>query len=606
MIDLEQLPALLATADRRTLAAVVTHLAGDPDAVPDVRDRAALIETALRVLPPFLRGERVVVPPSDEVLDAAMLIAAGEPVDADYAPLIREQMGIGPEVVDLPLAAPAGFSVVVIGTGITGLYAGYALQRLGLADFTILEKELGPGGTWRQNTYPGARVDTPSMLYSYSFALDYVWPEHFSHQPALLDYLEHIVKTTGLGEQIRYGVEVKAMSWDEGASQWVLDVVTDGVAGQIRASFVFGATGLLRVPKLPDIEGIERFGGPWFHSANWNHEIDLTGKRVAVIGTGASANQIVPAVSKTAASVHVFQRSPAWIMSHPQYGKLIDGAEKQLIEEIPTYNAWYRFRQFWALGDKGYAMLKLDPAWPDHELAANKESDKFRAQLTEYLLSELEGREDLIAKTLPRYPVFGKRMIIDNGWFKALRRDNVHLIDSPIQRITAEGVETLAGLQPVDVIVYATGFYADRPLDPIQINGVDGEDVRARLAQSPEAYLGMAIAGCPNLLISPGPNGIPGHGGNNLFYAESHVRYMTECLRTMFDNGYRRMEVTPDAVQGFIDEVVAELDTLIWSLPHVNNWWKGDRDRVTAIIPKKIVEFWKDCRAPQLDAYRWN
>lgn len=606
MIDLEQLPSLLATADRRTLAAVVTHLSGDPAAVPDVRDRAGLIEAALRVLPPFLRGEKVVVPPSDEVLDAAMVIAAGEQVDADYAPLIREQMGIGPEIVEAPLQAPPGFKVVVIGTGITGLYAGYALRKLGLTDFVMLEKASGPGGTWRQNTYPGARVDTPSMLYSYSFALDYVWPEHFSHQPALLEYVEHIVKRTGLEEQIRYGVDVKAMTWDEDAAQWVLDVVTDGVASEVRANFVFGATGLLRVPKLPDIDGIDRFRGASFHSTNWDHDVDLTGKRVGIVGTGASANQIVPAVSRTAASVHVFQRSPAWIMSHPQYGKLIDGTEKQLIEEIPTYNLWYRFRQFWALGDKGYAMLKLDPEWPDHELAANELSDKFRAQLTEYLLSELDGRDDLIAKTLPAYPVFGKRMIIDNGWFKALRRENVHLIDSPIQRITETGVDTLAGPVEVDVLVYATGFYADKPLFPIRVTGVGGEDIRERLEKSPEAYLGMAMPGCPNLLMSPGPNGIPGHGGNNLFYAESHVRYLTACLRTMFDGGYERMEVTSEALQGFIDEIVAELDTLIWSLPHVNNWWKGDRDRVTAIIPKKIVDFWKDCREPEFAAYRWS
>src|SRR5712691_3621151 len=269
------LSSILASADRRTLAAVVTHLAGDPGVVPDLRDRAHIEKVAARVLPPYLTGEKTASPLNDEILQAAMNLAAGVEVPAEYRPMVREQMGLGPTVEPEPLNPPADFNVVIIGAGVTGVLAGLKLGQLGLSSFTILEKNPEPGGTWWQNSYPGCRVDTPSLLYSYSFAPDLGWPEHFSHQPDLLHYVKEIVATNNFGDRLQCNTAVEAMTWNDARTTWDLAVRRgDGSTDRISANFVIGATGLLRIPQMPDIDGVGDFAGPSFHSTHWNHEVD--------------------------------------------------------------------------------------------------------------------------------------------------------------------------------------------------------------------------------------------------------------------------------------------------------------------------------------------
>lgn len=598
------LASILASADRRTLAAVVTHLAGDPEVIPDLRDRAHIEAVAARVLPPYLAGEKTVNPPSDEVLQAAMNLAAGEKVPPEYGPMVREQMGLGPVVAPQPLNPPADFNVVIIGAGVTGVLAGIRLDQLGLSSFTILEKNPEPGGTWWQNSYPGCRVDTPSLLYSYSFAPDLGWPEHFSHQPDLLNYVKEIVATSNIGNRLQCNTAVETMTWDDKSAAWKLDIRrSDGSTDRIKANFIIGATGLLRIPKLPDIEGVNAFTGPSFHSTHWNHDVDLTGKRVAVIGTGASANQIVPAIAPTAGEVLVYQRTPHWMLSHPQYGKALSGTERFLIDEIPTYLSWFRFRQFWQIGDPILPTLRIDPDWPYPEQSVNAANDKLRGQLTEYVKMQLGDRPELIEKVLPKYPPYGKRMLLDNGWYQALLRDDVRLITEPIERITTDGITTSAGHDQVDVIVFASGFDTGKVLWPIQITGCNGVDVRKQLDAKLETYQGMALEHCPNLFITPGPNGTPGHGGSGIFFAECQIGYIVECLRAMFDRHWTRMEVRGEAVRTFVDEVSAELEHYVWSLPGISNWFRGSRDRVTALIPKRLIDLWQEGKAPKLDDY---
>jgi 4-hydroxyacetophenone monooxygenase len=598
------LPSILASADRRTLAAVVTHLAGDPGVIPDLRDRAHIEAVAARILPPYLAGEKTIGPPTDEVLQAAMNLAAGEKVPPEYGPMVREQMGLGLAVAPKPLNPPADFNVVIIGAGVTGVLAGIKLDQLGLSSFTILEKNPEPGGAWWQNSYPGCRVDTPSLLYSYSFAPDLGWPEHFSHQPDLLNYVKEIVETHNFGDRLQCNTAVETMTWDDKSTTWELDIRRgDGSTDRIKANFVIGATGLLRIPKLPDIEGVGNFAGPSFHSTHWNHDIDLTGKRVAVIGAGASANQIVPAIAPTTGEVLVYQRTPHWMLSHPQYGKALSGTERFLIDKIPTYLSWFRFRQFWQIGDPILPTLRIDPDWPYPEQSVNAANDKLRGQLTEYIKMQLGDRPELIEKVLPKYPPYGKRMLLDNGWYQALLRDDVRLITEPIERITADGITTSAGHEQVDVIVFASGFDTGKVLWPIQITGHNGVNVRQQLDEKLETYQGMALEHCPNLFITPGPNGTPGHGGSGIFFAECQIGYIVECLRAMFDRHWARMEVRGEAVRTFVDEVSAELEHYVWSLPGISNWFRGSRDRVTALIPKRLVDLWQEGKAPKLDDY---
>jgi 4-hydroxyacetophenone monooxygenase len=606
-MPIADLDAVLAHADRRTLAAVVTHLADDPDAVPDLRDRKQIEEKAREVLPPYLSAERVPAPPNDEVLQAAMDLAVGAPVPAAYRTLVREQTGIGPVEPLAPLDVPPGFHVVIIGAGVTGVLAARVLDELGLTNFTVVEKNPEPGGTWWQNSYPGCRVDTPSLLYSFTFDQDPGWPEHFSRQPELLGYVKRTVERSRISDRLRCDTEVETMTWDDDSAKWTLDLRhADGSASQMTADAVIAALGILRVAKLPDIEGRGRFAGSSMHSASWDHDVDLTGKRVGVIGTGASANQIVPAVAPIAGELVIYQRNAHWMMEHPKYGKALDGVEKELFDEIPMYREWNRFSESWKFGDGVTPMVKVDPNWPNMERSVNEASDKLRARLTEYVESQVGDRPDLLDKLIPNFPPYAKRLLVDNGWYQALRRDNVRLVTAPIQRITETGVSTLAGDDELDVLVYATGFIADKVLWPMQVYGARGVDVTARLDANPEAYLGISAADAPNLFITPGPNGVLGHAGNGVLFAECHVRYIVECLRALFDQRAKAMTIKEEALRAYVEDLCAELPSFVQSLESVDNWYRGDRDRVTTIAPKTVLEFWQDCRGPKLEAYTFT
>jgi 4-hydroxyacetophenone monooxygenase len=598
------LSEIIAHADRRVLAAVVTHLSGDARAVPDLRDRSQIEAKAAEVLPPYLDGSAMPVPPDDEVLQAAMNHAVGAEVPPEYRQMAREQAGIGPIQPLAPLQAPDGFHVLIIGSGVTGVLAARTLHQLGMTNFTIVDRNPEPGGTWYVNRYPGCRVDTPSMLYSYSFDQDPDWPEHFSRQPELLRYVKAVADRSGLGERLRNGTEVTAMTWDEEAACWQVDLrrVADGSTDRVAANAVIAAMGILRVPKYPDLPGRERFAGPALHTAEWDPSVSLEGKRVAVVGTGASANQVVPAVAPIAEKLVVFQRSAHWMMSHPKYGKQLQGIEKALFQ-VPTYREWHRFSEGWKFGDGVTPLVQVDPDWPHLERSVNEASDRFRASLTEYLESQVGDRPDLMEKCLPNFPPYGKRLIVDNGWYQALRRDNVRLETSPIVEVTGTGITTRAGHDDFDVLVFATGFQADKVLWPIQVTGRGGVDVTARMEENPEAYLGLAAADAPNLFITPGPNGTLGHGGNGILSAECHVRYIVESLRLLFERGARSMVVTDEALAAYNDDLLARLPNFVQSLTTFDNWYRGDRDRVIAIAPKSLLEFWNDTRQPDPSAY---
>jgi 4-hydroxyacetophenone monooxygenase len=601
------LAEILAHADRRTLAAVVTHLAGDPNAVPDLRDRDQIEARAAEVLPPFLSGERTAEPPDDEVLQAAMNLAVGAEVPAEYRVMAREQAGIGPIEAPGPLAAPGGFHVLIIGAGVTGVLAARSLDQLGLTDFTIVDRNPEPGGTWYVNQYPGCRVDTPSMLYSYSFDPDPDWPEHFSHQPELLRYVKKTADEADLGDRLRCSTEVEAMTWDEEAAVWQVDLrhVDTGATERLEANAVIAALGILRVAKYPNIEGRERFAGPALHSTTWDHDVEVANKRIGVIGSGASANQIVPALAPVAEDLIVYQRSPHWMMAHPKYGKMLEGIEKALFA-IPTYREWNRFSESWKFGDGVTPLVEVDPDWPDLEHSISEANDRFRATLAQYIESQVGDRPDLMDKCMPDFPPYGKRLIVDNGWYQALRRDNVRLETSPITEITETGVTTRAGHDELDVLVYATGFQADKVLWPIRVTGRGGADITARMDADPVAYLGIAAADAPNLFITPGPNGIPGHAGNGMLFAECHVRYIMESLRALFDRGARSMVIRDEALAAYVDDLDARLPTFVQSLKTFDNWYRGDRDRVVAIAPKSVLDFWNDTRAPDPAAYAFT
>ncbi len=600
------LAELVAAADRRTLAAVVTHLADDPAKVADLADRAAIEATALEVLEPFVRGDRQPGVPGDEVLQAAMDLAVGRPVPPEYRSYVREQTGIGPLPDVAPIGAPDDFRVLIVGAGASGIAVARTLDARGLSRFTLAEANPSPGGAWWANTYPGCRVDTPSLLYSFSFDQDPGWPEHFSPQPALLAYLRGVAERSGLSDRIRTETRVTALRWSEDDAAWQVGIERgDGTEETTTAHAVIAAPGLLTVPKVPEIPGQDDFAGPAWHSARWNHDVALAGKRVAVIGTGASAQQIVPAIAGTAARVIVYQRSPQWLMAHEKYGRRLDGVERALYDRIPTYREWNRFVESWRFGDGNGPFLRVDPAWTEPG-SINADNHALRGRLEAYIREKVGDRPELLAKVLPDYPPFTKRMLIDNGWYDALRRDDVELVDAPVERITADGVTSADGHREVDVIVYATGFQADRFLPGMRVTGRGGVDVSARLADDPRAYLGLSLADCPNLFLLPGPNGYLGHAGNGMLFAECFARYVSECLRITFARGERVIAARTEAVDAYARASREQLAGTVWNRPGVDNWFKGERDEIVTVAAKSLLRFWDEYRTVDEDAYRFG
>jgi 4-hydroxyacetophenone monooxygenase len=588
----------LGVADARSLAATIAYLTEDEAPEIDPRDRAALTALAERELPRFVGksladlGER-----STETLRRCMALAGGQSVPDDYEALVRSYFRLSPSTSASrhEPTRSSDLTVTIIGGGVTGILVAHSLEEAGFSNFQILEKRPEPGGVWWQNRYPGCRVDTPSLIYSYSFDPDPGWHDHFSYQPDVLGYVKR--HAARFADRIRTGVEVRSLSWDEAASEWNVECWSEHEQRvvTIRSNFVVGATGVLHIPRIPDIRGASTFTGRSFHSSRWDESVDLAGKRVAVIGAGASANQIVPAIAGTASDVLVYQRTPHWIVAHPQYGARLVGAERYLVEAIPSYAEWYRFRQFWTLGDAALESIKIDPNWPHLDRSANAANDRLRAKLVAYIESRLGHRPELLELVTPSYPPYTKRMLLDNGWYDALGRDDVRLVTAPICFIDATGIGTEAGHEAVDVIVYATGFHTDKYLGDMPIVGTGGSDIRANLDRTGESYLGVLLPNAPNFFLTWGPYSVPGHGGSGMFISECQANYIVECVRLVAATGSHQLLVNDSSVAAFMAAMAESVKGLVWTLSDESSWYRRSDGRV-AVLPRRLLDLWEDTR----------
>lgn len=598
------LAAALVGAEPHTLAAVVTHLSADPDAVAGGSDGEGLLARAHAVLAPHV-GSGPPTPPvcSDAVLQAALDHAAGRPVPPEYGPMARDQMGLGPSLAAPPVVGlPDGFHVAVIGAGFGGLGAAMALEAAGIRH-TVIEKNAGVGGTWWENRYPGCGVDTPSHLYSYSGEPQPGWGRYFSGRDEVLAYARTVAERHRLHSRLRLRTEVDAMNWDDGAGVWRLRLrsTDDGTLETLDANAVIAAVGGLNPPKLPDIPGLDRFGGPVFHSARWDADAVVDGRRVAVIGSGASANQLVPALAGRASRVVVFQRSAPWMAPNRLAGAAIDERARWLFGHVPSYAQWFRFRQFWVFGDGVLASLRKDPTWPHPARAVRQRGQRPHPRLADRLRHPPGRRRRRAAgQGAARLPPYGKRMLIDHGWYRALRRPDVELVTDPIQRVEPGAVVTGHGRREVDVIVAATGFRTDRVLWPMQVVGRDGVELQRRWGDDPRGYLGTAILGCPNLFVLYGPNSKPRPGWQRLLRARVPGALRLACLAAMAERGWTRLEVRADAHGAYNAAVDAELEGYVWTHPGMSSWYKNRHGRVTTNLPWRLVDYWHSTRRPDL------
>ena len=572
-----------------------------------VRDRALTVISNYRdggcVLPGSL---------SADLIHEMMNLLVVQEVPDEYVPLLLEELGLdAPDSREVALEGisadkRSAFNVVVIGAGMSGILAAQRLEHAGFS-YTVIEKNAGVGGTWYENRYPGARVDVGNHFYCYSFAPRDDWSEFFARQPELQSYFEDCAHEFEIYRNIRFETEVVSAAWSETDAQWrVLIRKVDGTTESIYAQSVISAVGQLNRPILPEIEGRESFTGLAMHSAAWIDGADLAGKRVAVIGTGASAFQIVPTIAPEVESLGVFQRSAPWMFPNPHYHDAVGEGVAWAMRHLPYYGRWYRLLIFWPACDGGLPAMKVDPEWPHQDRAVSAINDAARDFFTQWMVEQVGADAELAEKIVPDYVCLGKRTLQDNGsWLGALTRPNVDLITNPIDRIVPDGVVTVDGtLHEFDVIIYATGFHANRYLWPMEIIGRDGVVLGEQWGDEPTAYLGITIPNFPNLFCVYGPGTNLAHGGSLFFHSECQVRYIMECLEMLLVSEKRSIECTTLAHDEYNDRLQAELETMIWSHPSIrNSWYRNNSGRIYILSPWRLVDYWSWTRQPDADAF---
>jgi 4-hydroxyacetophenone monooxygenase len=582
-------------------------LPGEHDGGLSADDKAAVRSMAFDALRAYRdRGCTLPPLPAAETIRAMMSFMVGEPVADEYVPMFLEEMALDDgDARDLdwcavPADRRAAFSVAIVGAGMSGLLAAIRLEQAGIP-YVVIEKNDGVGGTWLENSYPGCRVDVANHFYSYSFEPNHDWPEFFSQRPELRQYFDNCADRYAVRERIRFATEVVAARWDDAAARWTLRLRhRDGGEETLCVNALISAVGQLNRPRLPEIPGRDTFAGPSFHSAEWQHEHDLRGRRVAVVGTGASAFQLAPEVAREASRLLVFQRSPPWMVPNPRYHSRVSEAKKWLLQHVPFYARWYRFLLFYPGSDGLLPSLVIDPEWPHPERSVNAMNDFMREYFTQYMTEQIGDDPALLAKVIPTYPPFVKRMLQDNGtWLATLRRDNVDLITQPITAITPTGIVTADGCEhPVDVIVFATGFHANRFLWPMEVIGRDGANLRQRWGEEPRAYLGITVPDFPNLFCLYGPGTNLAHAGSIIFHSECQVRYVTACIAALLRDGLSVMECRREVHDAYAARFDARHDLMVWSHPSENSWYKNASGRVLTTSPWRLVDYWGWTRRP--------
>jgi 4-hydroxyacetophenone monooxygenase len=556
-------------------------------------------------------NQPAITAPSADLTVRMMSVCMGEEVAQEYGPMLSAELarllGERPDDESVrPVSAPRGFHVLVVGAGVAGIAAAHELESMGLA-YTIIEKQSASGGVWLQNTYPGAGVDTPSHLYSFSFAKN-DWKMHFEMQSEIRSYLERVLTEIGAKDHVKFSTEVIAATYDEHDRLWRVEVRSDERGTEILTfNVIITAVGILNRAKLPDIKGMGRFTGPSFHSSDWPEGLELKNKRVGVIGTGASSMQIVPSIAEQVESIVVFQRSPQWVAPFEKFHQPISEELRLLIRLCPQYHGWYWLRLFWQFGDKVIEALRKDPSWPYPERAVNARNDGHREFFTRYLQDRLAGRPDLVDKVLPDYPPFGKRILLDNGWYEAVQRNNVALVNDSVVEVRERSVVAGSGKEfGLDVLVWATGFDASRFVASLEVHGIDGRSLREVWNEDdPRAYMGLSVPGFPNLFLLAGPNSLPG-SGSVIFFIEVQMRYVRRLLTKMLAGGIAAIDARDDANRAYNDRVDRLHEETVWTHPGMRTYYRNSHGRVVVIMPFRGVEYWNMTNVVNLDDYTFR
>jgi cation diffusion facilitator CzcD-associated flavoprotein CzcO len=462
--------------------------------------------------------------------------------------------------------------IAVIGAGFGGLAAVIELKKRGYDDIVVLEKAADVGGVWRENTYPGAACDVPSPFYSFSYEPNPRWPHRFSRQPAILDYMHDVADKYGVSRHIRFGVEVTAATFDEAAGAWTLSLSS---GEPLIVDVLVSAVGQLSRPSIPDVDGRASFGGPAFHSATWDHDVDLSGRSVAVVGTGASAIQFIPAIQPEVAHLTVFQRSAPHLMPRPD--REFTELHHRVFEALPVTEraerlTWYGMVEF------------LSIAWIHSPLIARI----LRARSRRHMRTQAETKPGLFEQIWPEYPMGCKRVLFSDDYVPALAQPNVEVVTDPIASVTPSGVVTADGVEyPADVLIWGTGFKVQEFLAPITITGVGGRELHEVWKDGARAYYGLTVPHFPNLLVMYGPNTNTG-GGSIIYFLEVQAKYVADFVDELAETG-RPLAVRAEVEAAYDAQLQDELGSSIWS--QCASWYRQANGRITANWPRLGIQY---------------
>ena len=645
------------TGDLSLLEHITPHIRGawehlesiPPELAGDIRDRmaACMVEMSKG-------GSPSMAQPSSSVIQKMMSAAVGEQVSEAYVPMLLEQVGL--QVSDqhmLNLAQSAthdevqsgaqtnDIHIAIIGAGASGLCAAIQLGKVGIP-YTIFEKNAEVGGTWYENRYPGCAVDTPNHFYQFSFEPNNNWPNYFSQRDAIQAYLEHCADKHEVRKHIRFNTEVSSVVFDEATQTWTIQATNTGtkqttnratnqetanIANQetaqtnqqttkqttdstsqiehLQANAVICAVGQLNRPAIPKLPGLEHYQGQVVHTAQWPEHLDVKGKKAALIGTGASAVQVGPAIAAQVESLAVLQRSGSWVVRRPNIDGVVSEDTKWVLNNVPFYAPWYRFQLFWAFGDGLFEALKIDPTWQGGSESISAFNARLRESMMKHIRRELTGRDDLLKKVVPDFPPFGKRVLGDAGWYSMLKRDNVRLETGAIKQVHANAVELEDGtLIEADILVMATGFQAGRMLWPMDIQGRGGVTIRQKWGDDdPRAFLGITAPEFPNFFMMYGPNTNIGHGGSALFLAECQTRYFMGLIQALRTQPIRSVECRQEVHDRYNQEIDRLLGQLSWSHPSVSTWYKNAKGRIVTNQPWSLLDYWRLTYEAKLSDY---
>ena len=532
--------------------------------------------------------------PSDNELIKMMNYIVGDKVSADYVPMMLQELKIDPSLSrssNKPSKIQtSALEILIIGAGMSGILAAIKLAERGIK-FKIYEKNVDIGGTWFENKYPGSRVDIANHFYSYSFEENNLWSEHFSQQPELLDYFKKCFRKYDIQKHTHFETQVISMNFDESTQLWSVLSQRKENEKEEKINIIISCVGQLSYPKIPEIKGKDEFQGNMFHSARWPDNDVITGKKVAVVGSGASAFQIVPSIANFCKELTIFQRSPPWMFPNRKYHEEVEEGKKWLLANLPFYSRWYRFLLFYPGSDQLLDSLFIDPNWEGQSDSINQENDEMRQLFTEAMLAQISDKS-LVEKVIPDYPPFGKRMLQDNGaWLKALHLPNVTLLPEGVEQMGSRGIFSSGKELEFDTIIFATGFNAQEFFDPIEIDGGSG-NFKEIYGDSPQSYLGITFSTMPNFFAMYGPGTNLAHAGSIIFNSECQINYICSAIEYLIKNNLKIIKVNPAIEKEYQSRYEERHRKMVWQHPKVSSWYQNSQGKVVTTSPWRLVEYW--------------